>query len=305
MALWLKILPQLKGYDVGQFVNPCFLHLRPEKSIYVYRYLSRHNGKIFLGAFGTDHYYVKACIDREVYKYSDFKTGDELRLTPENRAIIKENLFGGTARANKEMAYGSRGVIACLWEYYVAYKEDFPYHTTFIPLPINWEGIESRVREVPDRINYFIGIQSQRHHIKGTDIMLPILERVAREYPNDCYITKAVDVPFIEYERMMSTADVQLDQLYAYTPSMNSLLAMAKGVIVCGGGEPENYEILGEKELRPIINITPDPNQLYQQLVDLTQHKERIPELSRQSIEYVRRHHDYIRVAQMYLDAWK
>ena len=82
-------------------------------------------------------------------------------------------------------------------------------------------------------------------------------------------------------------------------------LAMAKGIIVCGGGEPENYEILGEKELRPIINITPDPDQLYHQLVDLIQHKERIPELSRQSIEYVRRHHDYIRVAQMYLDAWK
>ncbi len=53
------LLPKLKGYDIVQIVNPCFLHLKPEKSLPIYRFLRKHNKKIFLGAFGTDHYYVK------------------------------------------------------------------------------------------------------------------------------------------------------------------------------------------------------------------------------------------------------
>ena len=72
-----------------------------------------------------------------------------------------------------------------------------------------------------------------------------------------------------------------------------------------GGGEPENYEIIKEHELRPIINITPSEEELFQTLEELVLHKERIPVLSAQSIEYVKRHHDYIRVAQQYLDFWQ
>ena len=31
-----------------------------------------------------------------------------------------------------------------------------------------------------------------------------------------------------------------------------------KGIICVGGGEPEHYDLLGEKELRPIVNVEPD-----------------------------------------------
>lgn len=98
----------------------------------------------------------------------------------------------------------------------------------------------------------------------------------------------------------MNGSDIILDQLYSYTPSMNSLLAMSKGIVVVGGGEPENYEIIGEKELRPIINVQPTYQSVYEELKKLIHHKERIPELKRQSVEYVRRHHDYRKVAKQY-----
>jgi len=77
---------------------------------------------------------------------------------------------------------------------------------------------------------------------------------------------------------------------------------MSKGIIVVGGGEPENYEILGEKELHPIINVQPNEQSVYDELEQLILHPERIPELKRQSVEYVRRHHDYIKVAAQYID---
>ena len=68
-----------------------------------------------------------------------------------------------------------------------------------------------------------------------------------------------------------------------------------------GGGEPENYEILNETELRPIINVLPDEQDIYQKLEDIVLHKERIPELSAQSIEYVAKYHDHVKVARQYL----
>ena len=75
---------------------------------------------------------------------------------------------------------------------------------------------------------------------------------------------------------------------------------MSKGIVCVGGGEPENYEILGEHELRPIINVEPNYDSVFQQLEQLVLHPERIPELKRQSIEYVKRHHDHLKVARQY-----
>lgn len=304
IAKLLYLLPSLRGYDVVQIVNPCFLNLRPEKSLYIYRYLRKHNKKIFLGAFGTDYYYVKACMEGNVFKYSDFKTGNVFRDNPENREAVKENLTGGTALATKEIAETCNGVIACLWEYYISYKPYYNDKLTFIPLPINISSVVGKPKSEPEKINIFIGIQSARTQIKGTDIMLPVVRAIAKEYSDCCTVTEAVDVPYAEYQKLLEQADIQIDQLYAYTPSMNSLLAMVKGVIVCGGGEPENYDIINEKELRPIINISPNADELYDTLKEMMVHKERIPELSAQSIEYVKRHHDHVQVAQQYLDFW-
>jgi hypothetical protein len=75
---------------------------------------------------------------------------------------------------------------------------------------------------------------------------------------------------------------------------------MTKGIICIGGGEPENYEILGETELRPIINVQPTYESVHEEIEKLALHPERTPELKRQSIEYVRKHHDYIKVAKEY-----
>ena len=73
----------------------------------------------------------------------------------------------------------------------------------------------------------------------------------------------------------MEGADAILDQLYAYTPSMNPLEAMSKGIICIGGGEQENYDIIGEKELRPIINVKPTKESVVEQLEQLVLHPQR------------------------------
>jgi hypothetical protein len=130
--------------------------------------------------------------------------------------------------------------------------------------------------------------------------MLRAAEDIQRRYPDQIQLIKAEGLPFDQYEKAMNGCDAILDQLYAYTPAMNALLAMSKGIVCIGGGEPENYEIIGETELRPIINIEPTYESVYQQLEQLALHPERLGELKRQSVEYVQRHHDYMKVARQY-----
>ena len=55
--------------------------------------------------------------------------------------------------------------------------------------------------------------------------MMPVLLEVQRKYSELCLITEVLHVPYARYQQLMDDADVQLDQLYSYTPSMNSLLA--------------------------------------------------------------------------------
>lgn len=46
--------------------------------------------------------------------------------------------------------------MACLWEYYVAYQLLFPEKTAFVPLPINLHKIVSRIRTVPEILNFLL-----------------------------------------------------------------------------------------------------------------------------------------------------
>ena len=76
MADIIRHLPQMRGYDVVQVTNPVFFDLRPEKNWAIFKYLKKHNKKIFLDALAIDHYYVKACLDGKTFRYSDFFFGD-------------------------------------------------------------------------------------------------------------------------------------------------------------------------------------------------------------------------------------
>jgi len=142
-------------------------------------------------------------------------------------------------------------------------------------------------------------------NIKGSDIMLKAAQDIVRDYSDKATLQIVENVPYEKYEQMLTNADVLLDQLYSYTPAMNALLAMSKGIIVVTGGEPENYEIIGEQELRPIINVQPTYESVYEELKNLILHKENIPNLKRQSVEYICKHHEYHKVAQQYEEFYK
>lgn len=251
-----------------------------------------------------DWYWVHTCTFDKPLRYSDFNFGDKVRTDAEAKHYQQDWLGTAKEQLNKMIAEDCDGIITGLYEYWTCYQPAFPQKTTFIPFPIKM--LEKRCTDRADtsKTIIFIGINRERSAYKGTDIMLRAAQDVQNKHPEKMELRIAESVPFAEYQQLMEGSDAILDQLYAYTPSMNPLLAMSKGIICIGGGEPENYEIIHETELRPIINVQPTYESVCHELEQLVLHPERIPELKRQSIEYVKKHHDYLKVARQYLAFW-
>ena len=305
---------KLRGYDIVQLINPMFLELKAERIFPIYQYLRKHNKKIILGGFGMDYYWVSVCCKDKPLRYSDFNIGDELRTNADALKERKDWLGTEKGRLNQMIAEDCDGIITGLYEYWACYQPGFPQKTTFIPFPIkpklitsgngnsytNAENHQVIPLDIPKKVKLFIGINKSRSEYKGTDIMLKAAQAIAKKYPDKAELQIAESIPFAEYVKMMNGSDAILDQLYSYTPSMNPLEAMARGIICIGGGEPENYEIIHEDKLRPIINVLPNYESVYQELEHLVLHPELVPLLKQQSIEYISKHHDYIKVAKRY-----
>ena len=274
----LSILPRLRDFDIVQLINPDFVWMKSQRAEKVYRYLRRHNRKMLIGAFGIDWYWVDAGLNRKQFRYGDFYIGNHQRTDePQVKAFVNEWVDTPKGDYCRRVMTDCDGIPACLYEY---------------------------IRE-KDPIRFFIGIDTRRSHFKGTDIMLQALQDIERKYPGRCSIVRAEHIPYDDYQAMMDGCDCILDQLYSYTPAMNALQAMSKGLVCIGGGEPENYDIIGENELRPIVNVEPTYESVFHELEQLILHPDRIPELKRQSIAYVKRHHDHLKVARMYEDYYR
>ena len=308
MAKIYSLLPRLRGFDIVQLINPMFLELRAERILPIYKYLRRHNKHIILDAFGMDWFWVNTCCEKKPLRYSDFNIGQQLRTNSD--ALAERHDWLGTAkeRLNKYIADDCDAIVTGLYEYDVCYRPYFPDKTHFIPFPIiaphaSLPMPHSSLLEKP--LTVFIGISKKRSEYKGTDIMLRAAQDIKALYPDKIELRIADGIPFEQYVDMMKGSDVILDQLYSYTPAMNALEAMARGIVVVGGGEPENYEIIHETALRPIINVEPNYDSVFHELQQLALHPERLPLLQEQSIEYVRRHHDHIKVARQYEKMYK
>lgn len=294
-------LPRMSGYDVVQVINPMFVELKAERVALLYQWLRRHNRKIILGAFGMDYFWVNENITRKMLRYSDFNIGHTIRQNPETLRERADWLGTAKEKLNKHIAEDCDHIVCGLYEYWACYHPLFQDKTSFIPLPIKPKpNIQISSKRPNDPVDLFVGISKGRNEYKGTDVMLAAAQAVSRKHPDKLRIKVAEGMPFAQYVEMMNSSDVILDQLYSYTPAMNALEAMSRGIICVGGGEPESYDILGEQALRPIINVEPNYESVFRKIEWLVEHRHQIPELKRQSVEYIRRHHDYIKIAERY-----
>ena len=296
----LRNIHKFKGYDVVQVISPAFLKLNASDILKLFDYLKKHNRKLFLGAFGTDFYYTKACLENK-FRYSDFMIpGIKDKLPEDNISWTKSPL----KELNETIAEKSDGIISCLYEYKVAYDNTWGYKSEYIPLPIDTDKIKPTA-QYDGKAKFFMGIQKSKAHLKGCDVMSEILNEVCLQHKDKCEFKTVVSLPYSSYMEIMNGCNILVDQLYSYSPGMNGLLGMAKGMATISGGEPEIYSVLGETENRPIINLTPDRDDIYNKFTTLVENIDSIEEIGRNSRKFLEKHHNYIDVAMKYIDFWR
>ena len=306
-VLWTLVrnIRRLRGYDMVVVHGYQAVPLKPWLNALLFGYLKKHNRFLALGCYFDDPQVLGMQL-KGVPRYSDLYWNGEERNVDENRLRLSWHL-NKQCKASWRKAVGMADVlIPCLYEYWMAYDVDaFRSKLRYAPLPIRIPS-DFKVKGNEARIKVLVGVQSRREYVKGARIIGKMVEEVGRRNPGRLSIRYVEDVPYGEYCAMLAEADVQVDQLYSFTPSMNSLAAMARGTVVIGGGEEEYYEFIGEKELRPIINVSPENT--FEENVKAIE-AALIPEgsvarLSRQSIEFVRKHHDYRNVAARYVEIY-
>lgn len=304
----MKLLPKMRNFDIVHIVSPIFLDLKPEKVRLVFDYLKRNNRHIFLSALGSDYEYVRKCMEGKVFRYSEFKIGDKTSPYLESSESYNHRdwLKPFMKRHFNYISRNIDGVIACLYEYYISYLDVVPDKLCYGGIPINTKEINPHYIDcVPAKVRFFIGMQQNRKILKGTDRLLTALKRLQERRPDECEICVVENMPYNEYVEKMQSSHVVIDQLYSYTPATNALIAMARGLVAVSGAEPEYYDLIKEYDNHPIINVLPfDDDAIVDTLEQIVIHRDRLPQLSKMSREFVVKHNDSYAVAMRHINFW-
>ena len=324
----LRHLPQLCGNDVVQIHNYQFVPLMYRWNTLLLRFLKLTNRRVVKGCFGDDPQIFRRQA-QGVPAYSDTYWSGQLQNADQHRDRIAEVVEHGAEASWRKTTHMADALVACLYEYWLDYNES-PYAAKlhYVPLPIECEDmvrwcdgemVKCVGNDAPSHPNdsqlptnlttspshhltILIGLQPKRDFMKGAMKIAAFVEEVARRHPGKVQIKYVEGVPYDEYMHLLAEADVLVDQLYSYTPSMNSLAAMARGTVVIGGGEEEYYEFIGEKTLRPIINVRPDvPDEENIAAIERALFTDGMLErMAQESIQFVHKYHDYRLVAKQY-----
>lgn len=166
-----------------------------------------------------------------------------------------------------------------------------------IPLPVECSAYKVN-NVVGQRVIVFHGII--RPVDKGTKYIVEAMDRLQKDYSDIVECKADGGMPLEEYLEVMDKTNILMDQANADYTGMNGLYGLAMGKVVFAGNVPEMKVEIGEKDI-PIINIEPDADQIYNELVKIVTDKDRIQTLSKVSREYVERVHDAKVVAQQYV----
>ena len=327
----LRHLPQLCGNDVVQIHNYQFVPLMYRWNTLLLRFLKLTNRRVVKGCFGDDPQIFRRQA-QGVPTYSDTYWSGQLQNADQHRDRIAEVVEHGAEASWRKTTRMADALVACLYEYWLDYNEP-PYAAKlhYIPLPIECEEMvrwcdgekvkclgndtpspshpnDSQLSTLNSQLTpshpltILIGLQPKRDFMKGAMKIAAFVEEVARRHPGKVQIKYVEGVPYDEYMHLLAKADVLVDQLYSYTPSMNSLAAMARGTVVIGGGEEEYYEFIGEDTLRPIINVRPDvPDEENITAIERALFTDGMLErMAQESIQFVHKYHDYRLVAKQY-----
>lgn len=301
----LRNVRRLVGNDVVMMHNYQVVPLGMKCNMLLIGFIKRHNRHLVKLCLGDDPQVIERQL-QGVPRYSDLYYNGCRQNVEANKERVAEQRLPQVVSCWRKATRQSELLLACLYEYYLNYDvAQFSEKLRYLPLPIMVSSVKNvRVKGVGAKIKVLIGIQAKRDYLKGAARIADMIDELDRREPGRLLVKRVHDVPYGEYCAMLEDADVLVDQFYSYTPSMNSLAAMARGTVVIGGGEEEFYDFIGEKELRPIINVSPEltDEENMRIISDALLTPGNVAALSRQSVAFVNKHHDYKKVAKAFIE---
>ncbi len=292
---------KFKGFDVVQLINSYSIRatIRQEKN--AIQFLEQHNEKLFLSACGTDVPFAQGMLD-DPY---DYNLLDPYKKNPD----LKRNYKGTLkylSKPHKELFEFVRSKVLAIIPADVDYLwglHNYPKATSLIPMPINTDILEFKPLVVKDRIIIFHGINRMNYIKKGNNFFEEACTIIKERYPDKVELVIAENMPYSQYIKAYDRAHILLDQATSLDQGYNAREAMAKGKVVFTGAEKEFINHYKLKET-VAINAKPDTSYLVEQLENLILNPDRIPEIGRNARAFIEREHNYIKIAQQYLDIW-
>lgn len=302
----LSILPQLKGYDVVQLINPNFLNLRPGKIKYLFDRIRGQNGAVFLTLAGNDYFFVRACYDAEIFRFSEFKTGNEFTVfARQNPNHMYSWISEYNHRLNSYIYEKVNGAMSVLPEYDMASRPVLGDRLLFTNLPVDLSTLPWSPLPTEGPVRILVGIKNAVRLSKGTDILLAMARSIEKEFPEKVKTILAEDLPLGDYLSEMRESHIVLDQLFSYSPATNAIQAMALGKIAASGAQPEYYDYIGDPEFHPVFSLSPFDTDIRERLIDLIADRRKMCEIGEKGRQIVEKHNDSGIVAEKFIRHWK
>ena len=259
---------KFKGYDVVMFVSTRVFRtpVHPIINKYLYEYIIRHNACSYICDSGLDYIAYRYWFEHTTSKYYHYTLG---YYNKEKKTSIFLN-----SRAEKyeyDIRKMVNGCIPIWYEYAEPYRS-LPNLRKAIRIPININNFVYKPNIVKDKIVFFHGLTRA---CKGGEYIQRAFEKMKSKYADVAEFICAGGLPFDEYMKITSRANVILDDVNSYSFSMNALFAMARGIIYMGGAEKEGNRELGYEKC-PVINLTRDVDQICSAIECVIKNKENI-----------------------------
>ena len=292
---------KLKGYDVVQLINESPLGANPKVEMECISFLREHNKRLFLLSCGTDYLSVKYALEKK-FRYSILSPLFDGKVTEAEFDPVLKYARPEYEELHDFVFENIDGVIASDLDYHIPLIGHEKY-LGMIPNPINTEKMAYIPFEQPGKIVIFHGINRVNYFRKGSDYFSKALKRLKLSHGDRIEIITVESIPYAEYIKLYDRAHILLDQVLGYDQGYNALEAMAKGKVVFTGAEKEHTEYFELKD-DVAINAEPDADQIYEALTDLIESPEKIQQLSKNARAFIEREHNYLKIAQKYLDIY-
>lgn len=299
-------LPRLRGFDVVQFINPNFLNLRPGKIKYFFDKIRSVNGPLYLTLCSDDYFYIKACAEGEMFRFSEFRIGDR---PTEYYKVSPEKMDGWLGRPNKDwntyMYSHLAGAMSVLPEYDMAARPVLGDKVFFTNIPVDLSSLPFSPLHIDGPLRLFIGIRGGKEIQKGTAYMLSVAKELEKEMPDKVTVDCVRNLSLRDYLDRMKESHIVLDQYYAYSPATNALQAMALGKVAATGAQPEYYDYINHHSTRPIFSLSPFEKPLKERLRSLILDPSPLVGMAAEGRKIVERNNDVVTVAGRFLEAWE